>query len=197
MKILEKRGDLLKWSDLTYSNFDIPFDENQKAIRGFLLTSLGINLEEIPTIFHEPFRYYESIQKNNNTVQTQKVLLSDIEGTSHSDYGGMEIIESYMRIKRANFYITDGRVTRNKYFHMLKKPAYDQVDTVILSRLNNGKYYVDGNGNHRIVLYKIMMLAEIASAYPYACSDDYDFSYWAFSDIRKKYWLNAIVNTTK
>lgn len=187
----------MKWSDLTYSNFYIPFDENQKAIRGFWLTTLGINLEEIPTILHERFLYYESTQKNKNTVQAQKILLSDIEGTSHSDYGGMEIIESYMRIKRANSYITDGRVTRNKYFHMLKKPAYDQVDTVILSRLNNGKYYVDGNGNHRIVLYKIMMLAEIASTYPYACSEDYDFSNLKFSDIGKKYWLNAIVNTTK
>jgi hypothetical protein len=187
----------LKWSDLTYSDSDfyIPYDENQKAIRGFWLTTLRIDLEKIPTIFHEPFRYYESNRTHNDTLKAQKVLLSDIVGTSYSDYGGMEIIESYMRIKRAHIYIKDGCVTRNKYFYMLKKPVCKQDVPVVLSHLENGKYYIDCSGNHRIILYKIMMLAEIAASYPYAGADYYDLNYRGFNDIRKKYWLNAVVRS--
>jgi len=187
----------LKWSELTYSNFYIPYDENQKAIRGFLLTTLGINLEEIPFIFNEPFNYYEGNEAHKDKLYVHKVFLNEIVGTSYADYGGMEIIQSYLRIKRADSYIKDGLITPNKYFYMLKKSVNEQDAPIILSRLDNGKYFVDGNGNHRIVLYKIMMLAEIAKKYPYAYSDDYEFSYWAFNDIGKKYWLNAKVRTTK
>jgi hypothetical protein len=156
----------------------------------------GYNLEQIPIIFHEPFNYYDSKQAHKDTFDAHKVLLSDIVGTN-SDYGGMEIIESYMRIKRAPFYIENGRVTRNKYFYMLKKLVCEQDDPIVLSRLDNGKYFVDGNGNHRIVFYKIMMFAEIVAAYPYASSDCYDFTYWSFNDIGKKYWLNAKVRSIR
>lgn len=185
----------MKWSEFTYSDFYIPYDENQKAIRGFWLTTMGINLEEIPMIFHEPFYYYESNRTQKDSLKAQKVLLSEIVGTSYSDYGGMEIIESYMRIKRAPSYITDGRVTRNKYFYMLKKPVFAQSAPVILSRLDDGKYFIDCNGNHRIILFKIMMLAEILSALPYVSTNNYNWSYMDFNEIRKKYWLNAMVRS--
>jgi len=187
----------LKWSELTYSNFYIPYDENQKAIRGFLLTTLGINLEEIPFIFNEPFNYYEGNEAHKDKLYVHKVFLNEIVGTSYADYGGMEIIQSYLRIKRADSYIKDGLITPNKYFYMLKKSVNEQDAPIILSRLDNGKYFVDGNGNHRIVLYKIMMLAEIAYNYSYAYDEDYDFSYWPFDDIGKKYWLNAKVRIIK
>jgi len=123
----------LKWSELTYSNFYIPYDENQKAIRGFLLTTLGINLEEIPFIFNEPFNYYENNEAHKHTINAHKVFLNEIIGTSYAVYGGMEI----------------------------------------------------------------MMLAEIAYNYSYAYDEDYDFSYWPFDDIGKKYWLNAKVRIIK
>lgn len=185
----------MKWSDFTYSDFYIPYDENQRAIRGFWLTTLEINLEKIPMILHEPFDYYESNQTHKDTLHPQKVLLSEIVGTSYPDYGNMKIIESYMRIKRARYYIEAGRVTRGKYFYMLKKPVYEQAAPVKLSRFEDGKYFVDGNGNHRIILYKMMMLADIAANYPYANDDDYDCSFMGFNDIRKKYWLNAMVHS--
>ena len=60
--------------------------------------------------------------------------------------------------------------------------------------MDNGNYFVDGNGNHRIILFKLMMLAEIIDTYPYASDDIYDWSLTTlFSNIRKKYWLNAKV----
>ena len=189
---------ILKWSDYTYSDSDfyIPYDENQKAIRGYLLTTLGINLERIPAILHEPFFYYKNNRTYKDTHCAQKVSLSDIVGTTHQDYGDLKIIEAYMRLKRAPYHISEEHVTRNKYFHMLKKPVHNQKLPIKLSRLENGKCIIDGNGNHRIILYKIMMLSEIASKYPYANDDDYDLGCRIFNDIRKKYWLNALIHST-
>lgn len=71
------------------------------------------------------------------------------------------------------------------------KPTNNQQCPIILSQNCDVKYYVDGNGNHRVILYKIMMLSEIANKYPYACSDDYDLTFEGFEDVQKKYWLNA------
>ena len=183
----------MKWSELSYSDEDfyIPYDENQRAVRGFLLTTLGVDLEHLPRILFQPYLLFNRTEFSEEYAQ--KVYVSDIIGTSYSDYGGISIIESFIRIKRACHYIQDGCVTRGKYFHMLKKPVNDQPVPIRLSRLDDGRYYVDGNGNHRVVLYKIMMLAEIASTYEWARSDDYDLNYIGFEDITKKYWLNALV----
>ncbi|NLJ30629.1 MAG: hypothetical protein GX424_03340 [Clostridiales bacterium] len=183
----------MKWLDLTYSDFYIPYDENQKVIRGYWLSTLGINLEELPDCFQKPFYYYESSQEQKGTLKSQKVSLSEIVGTSHTDYGGMKIIESYMRLKRAPSYIKDGRVTRSKYFYQLKRPAHEQVAPVTLSRLDNGKYYIDSNGNHRIVFYQLMMLSEISTTYPLANAEDYNLR--TFDNIKKRYWLNAMVKS--
>ena len=186
----------MKWSDYN-SDFYIPYDENQRAIRGSWLTTLGINLEKIPMIFHEPFHYYESNGTHKDVLIARKVMLSEIVGTSNSDYGGTKIIESFIRIKRASSYIANGCVTRNKYFYILKKPVYKQINPIILSYLDDGKYFVDGNGNHRIILYKIMMLAEIADVHPYVSAEDYNCSSMVFNNIRKKYWLNAMVRSAE
>lgn len=182
----------MKWSNFTYSEFYIPCDENQKAIRGYWLTTLGLDLEKIPTILREPYYYYGTGTKNGKPTP-QKIFLKDIVGTSHSDYGEMELIQAYMRIKRAGYYISNGYATRNKYFYALKQPVYKQAAPVTLSRLDNDKFFVNSNGNHRVILYKMMMLSEIALLYPYAYDDDFDFGCAGFDDIKKKYWLNAMV----
>ncbi len=99
-----------------------------------------------------------------------------------------------MRVKRAPYYITQGKVTRGKYFRMLKMPVDSQSCPIKLSKMGTeDRYWVDGNGNHRIILYKIIMLAEIAEKYEWARSDDYDINYMGFTDIRKKYWVKALV----
>ena len=184
----------MKWSDMTYDDFYIPYDENQRAIRGFLLTALGVDLNNIPAIFNEYFAFYESESQKNETFTERKIYLSDIIGTSYQDYGDKSIIQSYMRIKRAPYYITQGKVTRGKYFRMLKIPVDSQSCPIKLSKMGTeDRYWVDGNGNHRIILYKIIMLAEIAEKYEWARSDDYDINYMGFTDIRKKYWLKALV----
>lgn len=89
----------MRWSDLTHNTLD----ENQRAIRGFWLITQGINLENLPTIFNEPFKLFEKAQSFN--IKERKVYLNDIVGTSYKDYGNMEIIKSYMKIKRADTYI--------------------------------------------------------------------------------------------
>lgn len=183
----------MKWAELNYNDFYIPFDDNQRAIRGFWLTTLGIDLENMPTIFREPFKYIEDKNAYDNHYTECKVYLSDIVGTSYRDYGAEEIIKSYMKIKRATHYISKGCVTRNKYFHMLKKPTAKQECPIILSKSQNGTHFVSRNGNHRIVFYKMMMLAEIALKYPYTYDEDYDLSFKGFNDVRKKYWLNVLI----
>lgn len=188
----------MKWSDLSYSReFYIPFDEFQKVVRGFLLASLNVDLENIPRIFFEPFTYFKSQQYRSDKGFTDcnecKIYLSEIVGSSYEDYSNISIIEAFMRIKRAPSYILQGRVTRNKYFSMLKKSVYMQECPIVLTKNHNNQYFVDCNGNHRVIMYKIMMLAEIANKYEWARSDSYNLNYKGFNDIRKKYWLKAFV----
>ena len=90
----------------------------------------------------------------------------------------MSIIQSFMRIKRGGKYILNGAVTRGKYFYMLKRPVFKQRCPIALSYdEETGKYWVDGNGNHRVIFYKIMMLSEIAEKYEWSRSEDYDLEY--------------------
>ena len=186
----------MKWSELEYNDFYIPFDENQRAIRGFWLTTLGIDLENLPDIFTQPFLYFEHHINSNKPHSIEKVYLTSIVGTSHKDYGGMEIIKSYTRIKRARHYITRGCATQGKYFHNLKKITSTQEAPIILSKNQNNTYFVDCNGNHRIILYKMMMLSEIAVKYPNAYIYEHDFTNRiTFSDVTNKYWLYAKINS--
>ena len=183
----------MKWSDYSYDDFYIPYDENQRAIRGFLLTTLKIDLNDIPIVFHEYFNYIDG-SMNRISYSAEKVYLSSIIGSSYKDYSDMRIIDSYMRIKRAAKYIQQGVVTKGKFFYMLKKPCKDQLCPVLLScNSDHSQYWVDGNGNHRIILYKIMMLSEIAEQCKLLFDGRYDPSYMRFDDIAKKYWLNAYV----
>lgn len=185
----------MKWSELNYNDFYIPFDENQRAIRGFWLTTQGIDLENLPIIFKEYFKYFERLDSID--YENKKVYLNDIIGTSYRDYGDTEIIKAYMKIKRAKNYITDGMVTKLKYSRMLRKDIVEQETPIILAENPDGTYFVDGNGNHRIIFYKMMMLSEIALQYPYAYEQNFNFNRELFKDIKKKYWLNAKVKKYK
>lgn len=186
----------MKWSEMSYSDYYIPFDENQRAIRGFFLTTLHVDLEAIPYIFNQPFEYFNSSLHSFSKYYPKKVFLCDIAGTSYKDYGGMSVIQSFMRIKRGGKYILNGAVTRGKYFYMLKRPIFEQRCPIALSYdAETGKYWVDGNGNHRVIFYKMMMLSEIAEKYKWPRTEGFDFSYACFQDITKRYWLNAIVRS--
>lgn len=187
----------MKWSDLSYDDYYIPYDENQRAIRGFLLTTLGVDLENLPRILFEPFEYFGSQSQQFTKEAAQRIYLDDIIGTSYRDYGNKSVIDAFLRIKRARHYIQQGKVTRDKYFYWLKKPVFEQRAPIILSKTQDDLYFVDGNGNHRVIMYKIMMLSEIAQKYEWVCGDSYDFSrreYNRFQNITRKYWLNALVH---
>lgn len=181
----------MRWSDLDYDDFYIPWDENQRVIRGFWLINQGIDLENLPIIFNDQFRYFENLKCNNYKLEERKVYLKDIIGTSHSDYGNMEIIQSYMRLKRARDYIINNSATKLKYNKMLRKPINQQEIPIILSENKDGTYFIDGNGNHRIIFYKIMLFSEIALNYKYVFDKNFNFDRKLFKDITKKYWLNA------
>ena len=77
---------------------------------------------------------------------------------------------------------------------MLKRPSFEQNCPIALSfDTKTEKYWVDSNGNHRIVFYKMMMLSEIAEKYEWSRSEDYDLEYAGFEEITNRYWLNAMV----
>ncbi len=184
----------MKWSEFNYNDFYIPFDENQRAIRGFWLVEQKINLENLPMIFKEPFGLFESQKFIKTSFEERKVYLNDIIGTSHHDYGDMEIIQSYMRLKRASEYIIDGLVTKSKYNRMLRKPIREQDVPVALTQNEDGTYFVDGNGNHRVILYKMMLLSEISLKHSYVFDKNFNFNRELFKDVKRKYWINAKVN---
>lgn len=122
----------MKWSEINYSDYYVPFDENQRAIRGFWLTTLGIDLENMSDIFMQTFKLFET--KKSCSCFDEKVHLTSIVGTSHQDYGNMPIVLSFAKIKRAHRYITDGYVTRGKYFYNLKRPINEQEPPILFPR---------------------------------------------------------------
>ena len=129
-----------RWGNMDYEQeFYIPFDENQKAVRGALLVQLGVNLEHLDEKLFEPCEYYEKDGKRFSPQRIEKVFVADIAGTCYKDYACETWIHTFARIKRADKYILNGAVTRGKYFKMLKAPA--RFSCVSLIKSKEGKYY--------------------------------------------------------
>ena len=194
-----KGVDLLdmQWSEIKDDDFYIPFDENKKTILGFWLIKQGLSLENIPTIFNENFGHFEKSNYPNPKLQERKVYLNEIIGTSHKDYGNMPLIRAYARLKRAPNYILNDDITKIKYTKLLKKAVKNQSVPIVLSQNADGSYYVDDNGNHRIIFYKMMLLSEIVLKYNYVLNNEYVINRNSFKDICNKYWLNAYVKMPK
>lgn len=149
----------MRWSEMKTENFYMPYDENQRVIRGFFLRTLNLDLNNIPYIFWEPFTKFERIPYSHSTER--KIYVRDIIGTVHEDYGGLPLIQAYMRLKRGDKWILQGEVTRGKYFCHLKKSTAQQMTPICVSPAGNGKYFLNSNGNHRTILYKLMMMGDI------------------------------------
>lgn len=174
----------MKWSDLSYGDeFYLPYTENQRAVRGYFLHTLGVDLENIPQEFFEPCLLYDNKNKRFSEYQSQKIFIGDILGSSYSDYAGDTWIMAFLKIKRAAAYITAGRVTPNKYFWMLKKPTAEQNAPIKLTHTKRG-YYVDGNGNHRITMYKMMYFAALSKG---DISNPHQLcKYWLYAKVREE-----------
>ena len=99
-----------------------------------------------------------------------------------------------MRLKRGDKWILQGEVTRGKYFCHLKKSTAQQMTPICVSPAGNGKYFLNSNGNHRTILYKLMMMAEIYEKKHYYISENEYLDYRCFQDVSNKYWLNASVS---
>ena len=181
-----------KWSEISYDGTYAHSDENRQAVLGYFLVSLGIDLERLPRYLFEPYTYYPSSTKRITAYTVEKVYVQDIVGTSRQEYAeDNQVLFSFMKLKRIKEYIMNGSVTRNKYLWMLKQK--EQKYPIILSKSSDNSFYVDGNGNHRVLAYKIMMLAEIAHKYEWVYDDDYDLFFKGFDEISKKYWIYARV----
>ncbi len=186
---------LMKWSEISYKGVYAHSDENRQAVLGCFLVSLDIDLERLPRNLFEPYEYYLASNKHTTDYSVEKVCVQDIVGTSRQEYAeDNQVLFSFMKLKRIKDYIMNGSVTRNKYLWMLKQK--EQQCPIILSKNHDDSFYVDENGNHRVLAYKIMMLAEIAQKYEWIYHDDYYLSYKGFEKISKKYWLYARVLNT-
>ena len=182
----------MKWSDLGCGDFYITHDENRKAIKGYWLISQGIDLNCIPPIFQCPVEHIKRTRKEPCRIEEKKVYLHEIIGTAHQDYGNMSIIEAYIRLKRGCGYINHGSVTKRKYSRLLKTPVTEQDVAVILAEHSPNQYFVSRNGNHRVIFYKMMMLAEILRQ-ENNLSDEYYPNMILTSPLCKKHWITAQV----
>lgn len=188
----------MKWSDIEDNDFYIMYDENQKVIRGNWLITMGIDLNEIPNILFDTFNQYNTLRTSKSKYESRKVLVTDIIGTSHKDYGDITLINAFIRLKRLPIYIN--KVTPNRYFRNLKQSTDMQQVPVILSPLENGKYYIDGNGNHRMILYKLMFLIKLCKTFTDIVSEKdlnniYYKNNFCINEIISNYWLNALIRT--
>lgn len=155
----------MKWSDITCPDRTYgPFNENEKAVRGFFLHSIGVDLENIPDELFEPCLLLNHKPKNVTAEYEAKIHISNIVGTTHSCYGGKTWVDALLQQHKALHHITQGHVTKNKYFHMLKQHVSNPHSSVHLIKTKDGSYYINKNGNHRITFYKLMYLADIAQA---------------------------------
>lgn len=182
-----------KWSEISYEGIYNKSDYNRQVVLGYFLITLGINLEKLPLNLFESYIHYPTKRNFDKEMQLQKIYVKDIVGTSRQEYAeDNQVLFSFMKLKRITDYIKQGSVTPNKYFHHLKKRT--QKSPIILSRNSDDTFFVDGNGNHRVLTYKIMMLSAIAQKYNWVYDDSYNLSFKGFDDITKNYWLYAMVN---
>lgn len=179
----------MKWSELSPSDECYgPYTENQKVVRGFLLHSLGVDLEDIPDIFFEPCVFYNGDGKVFSEYQRKKVHVKDIVGTSHSVYAGNSWIDAFMKSHKAYDHIMQSHVTKGKYFFLLKKYIDSQTPPIKLTETAHG-YYIDGNGNHRVIMYKLMYYTELTSNCIYHRKAN---QYWLYADIRQELYNKLV-----
>ena len=177
---------IMKWADFNLC-------ETKHVVLGFWLTTLNIDLEQLPKILFEKFEYKEIELNKRRNQHPERVRVDAIKGTGYSDYGDKVLLAASTQLRRAGKYISEYRVTRDKYFYRLKKPVNQQSCPIKLLKDKNGDYWVEGNGNHRVIMYKLMMLAEISNVAEWVRRESYDTNSKTHESIRQKYWLNANV----
>lgn len=185
------------WKDINYSNYYKDLTENRKTILGYALVTQGIDLSQLPNSFFSSFKYFESQKSNKCDMKLEKVHIVDILGTSYKDYSSDEgIIYSFMKLKRIEDYVKHNQFTYLKLSRLLKSsPAHPSL-YVQLTKNKDGKYFVDGQGNHRVIMYKMLMLCEI-----HKLKYDYENLSELMSSEKnryipkelKKYWIYALV----
>ena len=152
--------------------------DDQKRIKKLFLESLGVATSAIPDAFFEPCIYYDKKGKTFSESKQMKVSLNMIKGSSYDIYAQKTWIETFAMLKRASRYIKNGDVTKKKYFTGLKKTIKNKHLAIRLIKAKDGFYYVDGNGNHRVTLYKMMYYSDITNGLD--CSNDY----WLYAMVK-------------
>lgn len=172
----------MKWSEVDCPKRVYgPLDENEKAVRGFFLRSIGIDLENIPESLFENCVFLDTKNLDLTAEYEAKVHVQDIVGTKHTCYGGGSWLDAFLEEHRAVAHILQGHVTKGKYFRMLKQHIDDPYMCVHLIKTKDGKYYISKNGNHRVTFYKLMYFADLENE----CNNLH------------LYWLYALVQDEK
>lgn len=139
----------------------LAMDENKYVCRGYILRALGFDLENLPEALLEPCLYVESPKREEMYPIYRKVHVRDIVGTSYEDYGGDSWLAAYLKVKRLDYYIENGCLTKGKYMRLMKQFDLKHDRLMVHLSLTSEGLVVDGNGNHRVSVYKMMYLADI------------------------------------
>ncbi|MCE5343966.1 MAG: hypothetical protein LLF96_10370 [Eubacteriales bacterium] len=174
----------MKLSEVTYTAPDyLAMNENKFTCRGYILQTFGFYLEALPDELLEPCIYVQKPSKQNIQTIYRKVYVRDIVGTSYCEYGGESWLATFLKVKRLDYYIKSGCVTKGKYLRMMKMPDFQRPGFMVHLSLTSDGLIVDGNGNHRVSTYKMMYLSDITCG-----------NLEIVEKARRQYWLYAEID---
>lgn len=130
------------------------------------LKYIGIDLYNIPKSMCKIFKGFDEflVKYIENVGEYEEICIKDVVGTTHDAYKYMPLIEANKALKRNGSYC-------KRFVSRASIPCQIQLKRII-SRVDNknlrliklgSEYYIDG-GNHRLITYKIMYLAEMKNA---------------------------------
>ena len=109
-----------------------PFNENQRAVKGAFLVSLGIDLENIPIELFEPCHFLDNGNLRLSNEYEARVNIWEIVGTTHSLYSNDSWLDVYIKEHKGQEHILRGNVTKEKYFRMLKNIKKNRIHVLNL-----------------------------------------------------------------
>jgi hypothetical protein len=183
-------------------------DDNLKAVCGFFLhTVCGVDLTSVPVILTMEHKLFEhcNIKHSGSIIQgaspeykLKKIPLVKVVGTSVHAYAG-SLLEAFLNLQHIDNYIISSIKSPKQFIKDIRNPS--QSDYVILYPNSDKTYFINGNGNHRIICYKLIMLSEIAKKIStgncwnhHECVSEFSkrlINGDIFIDITKKYWIYA------
>lgn len=155
-----------RWCDIPEDFYHKDNYEDNLHRVGFL-KNIGININNIPESMCENFLWLDeySLLINKKNGKSGKVCIKDVIGTTHQDYGNIPLIKAFKRLKRNAFWCDKMiRLTSIPYQVQLRRSINGNSGLAIRLIKIGDKYYINEQGNHRLITYKILYLAEMKRA---------------------------------